>query len=36
MRTAAVFVVLWTPEQEALVASDNDDDPLQRRHPLTY
>ncbi len=36
MRTAAVFVVLWTPEQEALAASDNDDDPLQRRHPLTY
>jgi len=36
MRTAAVFVVLWTPEQEAMVASDNDDDPLQRRHPLTY
>jgi internalin A len=37
MRTAAVFVVLWTPEQEALVASDNDDeDPLVRRHPLTY
>jgi internalin A len=36
MRTAAVFVVLWTPDQEALVASDNDDDPLQRRHPLTY
>jgi len=37
MRTAAVFVVLWTPEQEALVASDNDnDDPLERRHPLTY
>ena len=35
MRTAAVFVVLWTPEQEAMVASDNDD-PLQRRHPLTY
>ncbi len=36
MRTAAVFVVLWTPEQEALAASDNDDDPLERRHPLTY
>jgi internalin A len=37
MRTAAVFVVLWTPEQEAMVASDNDnDDPLERRHPLTY
>jgi internalin A len=37
MRTAAVFVVLWTPEQEAMVASDNDDeDPLVRRHPLTY
>ena len=37
MRTAAVFVVLWTPEQEAMVASDNDDDdPLGRRHPLTY
>jgi internalin A len=36
MRTAAVFVVLWTPEQEALAASDNDDDLLQRRHPLTY
>ena len=37
MRTAAVFVVLWMPEQEAMVASDNDDDdPLQRRHPLTY
>ena len=35
MRTAAVFVVLWTPEQEALPASD-DDDPLQRRHPLSY
>jgi internalin A len=30
-------VVLWTPEQEALVASDNNnDDPLERRHPLTY
>jgi len=36
MRTAAVFVVLWTPEQEALVTSANDEDPLQRRHPLTY
>jgi internalin A len=36
MRTAAVFVVLWTPEQEAMVASDNDDDPLERLHPLTY
>jgi internalin A len=36
MRTAAVFVVLWTPEQEALVTSANDDDTLQRRHPLTY
>ena len=37
MRTAAVFVVLWTPEQEALAASDNDNgDPLERRHPLTY
>jgi internalin A len=36
MRTAAVFVVLWTPEQEALAASYNDDDPLERRHPLTY
>jgi internalin A len=36
MRTAAVFVVLWTPEQEAQVTSDNDDDPLERRHPLTY
>ena len=37
MRTAAVFVVLWTPEQEALVASyNNNDDPLERRHPLTY
>ena len=37
MRTAAVFVVLWTPEQEAMVAIDNDDeDPLVRRHPLTY
>ena len=35
MRTAAVFVVLWTPEQEAQVASD-DNDPLQRRHPLSY
>ena len=35
MRTAAVFVVLWTPEQEALVGSDNDD-PLYRRHPLPY
>lgn len=35
MRTAAVFVVLWTPEQEALVTSDNTD-PLQRRHPLPY
>jgi internalin A len=35
MRTAAVFVVLWTPEQEALVGKD-DDDPLQRRHPLPY
>ncbi|MFN7819132.1 MAG: leucine-rich repeat domain-containing protein, partial [Cyanobacteriota bacterium] len=35
MRTAAVFVVLWTPEQEALMASD-DDDPLHRRHPLAY
>jgi internalin A len=37
MRTAAVFVVLWTPEQEAMVASDNNnDDPLERLHPLTY
>jgi internalin A len=37
MRTAAVFVVLWTPELEALAASDNNnDDPLERRHPLTY
>jgi hypothetical protein len=37
MRTAAVFVVLWTPEQEALVASDNDNgDFLERLHPLTY
>jgi internalin A len=37
MRTAAVFLVLWTPEQEAMVVSDNDDDdPLERRHPLTY
>jgi internalin A len=37
MRTAAVFVVLWTPEQEPMVASDNDDDdPLDRLHPLTY
>jgi internalin A len=37
MRTAAVFVVLWMPEQEAMVASDNDNDnPLERRHPLTY
>jgi internalin A len=37
MRTAAVFVVLWTQEQEAMVASDNDnDDPLERLHPLTY
>jgi internalin A len=37
MRTAAVFVVLWTPEQEAMVAIDNDDeDPLERLHPLTY
>ncbi|MFN9645566.1 MAG: leucine-rich repeat domain-containing protein, partial [Cyanobacteriota bacterium] len=35
MRTAAVFVVLWTPEQEALVGSD-DNDPLHRRHPLPY
>jgi internalin A len=35
MRTAAVFVVLWTPEQEALVESD-DNDPLHRRHPLPY
>jgi internalin A len=35
MRTAAVFVVLWTPEQEALVARD-DNDPLHRRHPLPY
>jgi internalin A len=35
MRTAAVFVVLWTPEQEALVTSDHND-PLQRRHPLPY
>ena len=35
MRTAAVFVLLWTPEQEAQVASD-DNDPLQRRHPLSY
>ncbi|MFM7452749.1 MAG: COR domain-containing protein [Cyanobium sp.] len=35
MRTAAVFVVLWTPEQEALVGSDNND-PLHRRHPLPY
>jgi internalin A len=37
MRTAAVFVVLWTPDQEAMVAIDNDDeDPLERLHPLTY
>ena len=37
MRTAAVFVVLWTPEQELMVASDNDnDDHLERLHPLTY
>jgi internalin A len=35
MRTAAVFVLLWTPEQEALVGSD-DNDPLHRRHPLSY
>ncbi|MFM8968594.1 MAG: COR domain-containing protein, partial [Vulcanococcus sp.] len=35
MRTAAVFVVLWTTEQEALVGSDNND-PLHRRHPLPY
>ncbi|MFM7235292.1 MAG: COR domain-containing protein [Cyanobium sp.] len=35
MHTAAVFVVLWTPEQEALVGSD-DNDPLHRRHPLSY
>jgi internalin A len=35
MRTAAVFVVLWTPEQEALVPND-ENDPLHRRHPLNY
>jgi internalin A len=35
MRTAAVFLVLWTPEQDELVGSD-EDDPLRRRHPLSY